>query len=194
MTPPPHAAASRALSRGDALTALGLLGRAADALGLMLRGIAYAQLGDYDLARKSLAQGARLTRAPLARARIRAALAEISVSDGAPAAAARAARAAADELARLGDAPNAAMQRLLLARAEVLCGRLAEARHVVVEVLSDATLAPALRAVAWLAKAEIAVRAALAFDAREALRQARHAMVAAPNEPTASIEGCRHLT
>lgn len=179
---PPHAAAGRALARGDALRALGLVGRAEDALGLTLRGIAYAQLGELDLARKSLVRGSRLTRAPLARARIQAALAEISMSDGEPAAAARAARASADELATLGDARNAAMQRLVLARAEVLCGRLAEARLVVGVVLGERTLAPGVRAVAWLAKAEIAVRAALAGEAREALKQAREAMVAAPNE------------
>ena len=177
-----HAAAGLALSRGDALRAIRLVGRADDALALTLRGIAYAQLGDLGLARKSLVRGARLTKAPLARARIQAALAEISMSDGEPAPAARAARASADELARLGDARNAAMQRLVLARAEVLRGRLAEARHVVGEVLGDGSLPPGVRGVAWLAMAEIAVRSALAGEAREALKQARHAMAAAPNE------------
>jgi hypothetical protein len=179
---PAHAAAGRALSRGDALRALGLVGRTDDALGLTLRGIAYAQLGDLDLARKSLERGARLTRAPLARARIQAALAEIAMSDGEPASAARAARASADELARLGDSRNAAMQRLVLARAEVLRGRLVEARHVVGGVLDDGSLAPDVRPVAWLAKAEIAVRGALAGEARLALKEARRAMAAAPNE------------
>jgi len=104
------------------------------------------------------------------------------MSDGDPAPAARAARASADELARLGDARNAAMQRLVLARAEVLRGRLAEARHIVGEVLGDGALPARVRAVAWLAKAEIAVRATLAGEAREALKQARQAMAAAPNE------------
>jgi hypothetical protein len=178
----PHADAGRALLRGDALRALGLVGRADDAHGLMLRGIAYAQMGDLALARKSLGRASRLTKAPLARARIQAALAEIAMSDGDPAPAARAARASADELARLGDSRNAAMQRLVLARAEVLRGRLAEASHVVEEVLAERSLASGVKAVAWLAKAEIAVRATLAGEAREALKKAREAMAAAPNE------------
>ena len=178
-----HRAAAQALARGDALRALGSVGRAEDALGLTLRGVAYAQLGDLERARTSLERAARLTKAPLARARVQAALTEIAMSDGDPARAARAARASADELARLGDARNAAMQRLVLARAEVLLGRLAEARNVVSEVLaSSPALPPDVLAVAWLAKAEVAVRAIAATEAREALKRARAAMDGAPNE------------
>ncbi|MDB5214594.1 MAG: hypothetical protein JWO86_2521, partial [Myxococcaceae bacterium] len=54
-------AAAQALARGDALQALGSVGRADDALGLTLRGIAYAQLGDLDLARTSLERADKLT-------------------------------------------------------------------------------------------------------------------------------------
>jgi hypothetical protein len=104
------------------------------------------------------------------------------MSDGDPARAARAARVSAAELARLGDVRNAAMQRLVLARAEVLLGRLAEARHVVSEVLGTSpALPPDVLAVAWLAKAEIAVRAIAATEARDALKRARAAMDGAPN-------------
>jgi tetratricopeptide (TPR) repeat protein/DNA-binding transcriptional ArsR family regulator len=184
-----HEAAAQALARGDALRALGSVGRAEDALGLTLRGIAYAQLGDLERARTSLERATKLTKSPLGRARIQAALTEIAMSDGDPARAARAARASADELARLGDARNAAMQRLVVARAEVLLGRLAEARHVVSEVLAappassvSPPLPPDVLAVAWLAKAEIAVRAVAATEAREALKHARAAMAGAPNE------------
>ncbi|MDP9037366.1 MAG: hypothetical protein M3O50_21420, partial [Myxococcota bacterium] len=46
--------AARALGAGEALRALSLAGRDGSALGLTLRGIAYAQLGDLDLARRSL--------------------------------------------------------------------------------------------------------------------------------------------
>jgi tetratricopeptide (TPR) repeat protein len=176
-------AAAQALERGDSLRALGAVGRAEDVLGLTLRGIAYAQLGDLELARTSLERAAKLAKAPLARARIHAALTEIAMSDGDPARAARAARASADELARLGDLRNAAMQRLVVARAEVLLGRLEEARHVVSELLAGAPDLPAdVVAVAWLAKAEIAVRSIAANDAREALKRARAAMDGAPNE------------
>lgn len=177
-----HRAAAQALARGDALVALGSLGRAEDALGLTLRGIAYAQLGDLDLARSSLERAGKLTKALLARARIQAALTEIALSDGDPARAARGARASADDLTRLGDARNAAMQWLVVARAEVLLGRLAEARHVVSEVVATSpALPPDVLAVAWLVKAEIAVRATFATEARAALKRARAAMDGAPN-------------
>jgi hypothetical protein len=177
-----YRAAAQALARGDALRALGAVGRADDALGMTLRGIAYAQLGDLELARTSLERATKLTKAPLARARIQAALTEITMSDGDAARAAKEARASADELARLGDGRNAAMQRLVLARAEVLLGRLAEARHVVAEVLASPKLPADVVAVAWLATAEIAVRAVAASEASAALKQARAAMDGAPNE------------
>jgi hypothetical protein len=172
--------AARALAQGDSLRALGLAGRDEGSLGLTLRGIAYAQLGDYELARRSLVRAASIAGDPGTRARARAALAEIELSTGDPASAARAARASALELAGLGDARNAAMQRLVLARAEVLLGRLGEARHVVEQVLR-AELGPDLLAVAWLARAEIAVRALAATDARLALGRARRCLEGAPH-------------
>ena len=76
-----YRAAAQALARGDAPRALGSVGRADDALGLTLRGIAYAQLGDLDFARTSLERATKLPKAPLARARIQAALTEITMSD-----------------------------------------------------------------------------------------------------------------
>jgi tetratricopeptide (TPR) repeat protein len=176
------AVAGRALARGDALRALGLVGRSEDGLGLTLRGIAYAQLGELQLARKSLDRAVKRAKDPLARARIEAARVEIAMSDGDPAPAARAARASADVLSSLGDVRNAAMQRLVLARAEVLLGRLAEARHVVDEVLKQGKLPADVRAVACLAQAEIAIRAIAPTEARAALTRARRALTDAPNE------------
>ena len=117
---------------------------------------------------------------PLTHARARAALVEISLSTDDPSLAARAAKESADELARLGDERNAAMQRLVLARAEVLLGRLGEARRVVEEVTA-AELAPDLRAVAWLAQAEICLRAIATTDARDALSRASRVLEEAPN-------------
>ena len=172
--------AARALARGEPLRALGLVGREDGATGLLLRGVAYAQLGDLDLARRSLVRAASTADDPRLRARARAALVEIALSSGDPAPAARAARTSAEELDALGDARNAAMQRLVLARAEVLLGRLGEARHVVEEVLAS-PLAPDLRAVASLAQAEIAVRALAAREAGEALARARRALQDAPH-------------
>lgn len=172
--------AGRALAGGETLRALGLVGRDGSALGLTLRGIAYAQLGDSELARQSLERAVSIADDPRTRARARAALVEVALSTGDPAPAACAARASAEELAGLGDARNAAMQRLVLTRAEVLLGRLGEARHVVQEVLCS-ELAPDLRAVAELAQAEIAVRSLAATDARDALVRARRALEEAPH-------------
>jgi hypothetical protein len=172
--------AARALAAGDALRALSLVGRASSALGLALRGIAYAQLGDLELARGALEEAAAITDDLRLRARVRAALVEVLLGQGDPARAATAARASAEELARLGDARNAAMQRLVLARAEVLLGRLGEARRVVEGVLA-LELPPDVRAVASLAEAEIATRALAASSARDALVRARRALEPAPN-------------
>lgn len=172
--------AGRALASGDALRALGLVGRDASAVGLTMRGIAYAQLGDLDLARESLERAVAQNGDALTRARARAALVEVLLGSGDAAAARRSAGTAAGELARLGDARNAAMQRLVLARAEVLLGRLNEARHIVDELV--ATDLPAdVRAVASLAQAEIAMRAVTASAARDALTRARNALESAPN-------------
>jgi hypothetical protein len=172
--------AARALTRGEPLEALGLTGRATSALGLALRGIAYAQLGDLELARPTLERAAKLTDDARLGARVRAALVEVALTRGDPGAVARAAKESADELARLGDDRNAAMQRLVQARAEVLLGRLALARGVVADVLGT-KLAPDVRAVASLVEAEIAARALSASAARVALDHARRALDAAPN-------------
>ncbi len=172
--------AARALAGGDALRALSLVGRAKSALGLALRGIAYAQLGDLELARAALAQAAAEADDAVLRARVRAALVEVALGEGDPARAAALARASAEELARLGDARNAAMQRLVMARAEVLLGRLGEARSTIAAVLA-AELPPDVRAVASLAEAEIATRALSALDAQSALLRARSELENAPN-------------
>jgi tetratricopeptide (TPR) repeat protein len=178
--PPAIADAGRALASGDALRALGFVGRTESALGMTLRGIAYAQLGDLELARESLEQAVALRSDPLTRARAQAALVEVLLGMGEAAPAAKAARAASEELARLGDARNAAMQRLVLARAEVLLGRLNDARHRVDELVAS-DLPDDVRAVASLAQAEIAMRAVSASGAREALTRARKSLEQAPN-------------
>jgi hypothetical protein len=172
--------AGRALLRGEALRALGLVGRIADPIGLTLRGIAYAQMGDFDLARTSLERAVAEADDPRTRSRAQAALVEIALCTGDPGPAAHAAAASADVLERLGDRRNATMQRLILARAEVLLGRLASARHAVGTILAT-DLPPDLRAVALLARAEIAVRALAATEARDALAAARDALEDAPH-------------
>jgi tetratricopeptide (TPR) repeat protein len=172
--------ARRALAVGDPLLALGLIGRVDSAVGRLLRGVAYAQLGDLDLAREALERAVIDADEPQTRARARAALVEIALNTGDPAPAARAAEASARELAALGDARNAAMQRLVLARAEVLLGRLDEAREVV-ETVAATELPPDLRALACLTQAEIAVRALGPTAARGALLRARRCLEEAPH-------------
>lgn len=170
--------AARALATGAPLRALSLVGRVEGALGMTLRGIAYAQMGDLELATESLERAVALADDPRTRARARAALVEIALGTDDPASAARAARAAAEELRALGDDRNAALMQLTVARAEVLLGRLAEARHVVSQVVSDA---PDLRALVSLARAEIAIRSVAATEARAALEQARAALELSPH-------------
>ncbi len=170
--------AARALATGAPLRALSLVGRIDNALGLTLRGIAYAQMGDLELAAESLERAVAIGDDPRTRARARAALVEIALATHDPASAARAARASADELRALGDARNAALMRLTVARAEVLLGRLAEARHVVEQLDGDA---PDLRALVSLARAEIAIRSVAANDARAALDRARRALELSPH-------------
>lgn len=176
--------AARALSSGEPLRALSLVGREGSPLGLTLRGIAYAQLGDLDLAREALGRALAGTDDPLARARARAALVEIELDGGEPASVARAAAECAAELDRLGDTRNAAMQRLVVARAEVLRGRLGEARLAVDAVLG-ATVPPDVHAVAWLAESEICIRSLSAREARDALARARGCLGKAPNRALA---------
>jgi tetratricopeptide (TPR) repeat protein len=173
--------AGEALGRGDPLRALNLVGTLDDALALTLRGIAYAQIGDLDLARSSLDRALDTNGTERIRATARAALAEITLNTGDPTMAGAAAKASAIELERLGDFRNAAMQRLTLARAEVLLGRLGEARRAIAKVLAREHLEPDLIALASLAEAEVAIRSTLAFTARDALHRARRALQAAPN-------------
>jgi hypothetical protein len=173
--------AGEALGRGDPLRALNLVGTVSDARGLLLRGIAYAQMGDLDLARTSLQRATQATTSDRIRATARAALAEIALNDGDPTAAAIAARASAIELETLGDLRNAAMQRLTLARTQVLLGQLGEARRVIAEVITRGDLEGDLVALASLAEAEVAIRSTLASSAQAALTRARRALQSAPN-------------
>lgn len=178
------AEAASLLARGDALGALGRIGLAEGARGALLRGVAYAQLGDLDLARASLADARGLApegpEGDVLRARTAAALAEIAVVAGD----AKAARAAASEgaaiLERLGDGRNAAMQRLVVARAEVLLGRPGAADMTVASVL-DVDVAVDVRAVAYLTRAEIATRRLEADKAKRAIAAARDVLAGGPN-------------
>jgi hypothetical protein len=166
--------AASALARGDALAALSAVG-VLDALpALVLKGIAYAQLGDLESARTTLSRAVRAEAGELVRARIRAALAEVALGEGDAVRAMKEAKEASDALARLGDGRNAAMQELVVARAEILLGKLGNARRRVDELLAK-SLDADVRGVALFASAEIAVREVSATRAKERLAQARDA-------------------
>lgn len=178
--------AGRAISGGDPLRALSLVGRIETPLALTIRGIAYAQMGELDLAKTSLERAIKVARAhddAHSAARAQAALVEIMLDTGDdPAAAARLANASANTLTKLGDLRNAAMQRLILARAEILRGRLGEARHVVSSVLTATPAPPAdVVPVAHLARAEIEIRSLSTRAARTSLSLARQALGSAPH-------------
>lgn len=173
-------AAARALASGDPLGALARVALRDDAPGLALRGIALAQLGDFDRARVLVRRAARAfgAREPMARARCVVAEAEIALASrdlGWPAAALDAARAT---LERHGDLRNAAYAGYLAGRRLILMGRLEQAEQVLSD-LNPAPFPPALRAVHELALAGIALRRVQATAARAALARAARAARAA---------------
>lgn len=173
-------AAARALASGDPLGALARVALRDDAPGLALRGIALAQLGDFDRARVLVRRAARAfgAREPVARARCVVAEAEIALASrdlGWPAAALDAARAT---LERHGDRRNAAYAGYLAGRRLILMGRLEQAEQVLSD-LNPAPFPPALRAVHELALAGIALRRVQATAARAALARAAWAARAA---------------
>lgn len=173
-------AAARALASGDPLGALARVALRDDAPGLALRGIALAQLGDFDRARVLVRRAARAfgARKPVARARCVVAEAEIALASrdlGWPAAALDAARAT---LERHGDRRNAAYAGYLAGRRLILMGRLEQAEQVLSD-LNPAPFPPALRAVHELALAGIALRRVQATAARAALARAARAARAA---------------
>ncbi|TIU45369.1 MAG: helix-turn-helix domain-containing protein [Mesorhizobium sp.] len=169
-------AAALALASGDALGALDRVALREDAPALALRGIAMAQLGDFDRAKLLLRRAARAfsPKEAVARARCVVAEAEIALVSrdlGWPAKALDAARAA---LEKHGDRLNAAHAGHLKVRRLLLIGRLDEAEHVLAG-LDPAPLPPAARAAHELAVAGIAMRRLRTRPARAALEWARHA-------------------
>jgi hypothetical protein len=164
------AQAALLLSRGDAVQALSLVGTLDDAKSLLLRGIAYAQMGDLDLARKTLLRTSKMRGAAapdaLTIARVAAAQAEIELAAGKASAALRSARLARATLERLGDHQNAATQHLVEARALVLLGDLDGAWRAISDVPK------ALSAVSALVRAEVATRRLEATVAMRALSEA----------------------
>jgi hypothetical protein len=188
-------AAARALAAGDVLGALKRVGVRDDPPALALRGIAMAQLGDFERAKVLLRRAARAfsPREAVARARCVVAEAEIALVSrdlGWPAKALDSARAA---LEAHGDRVNAAHARILEVRRLLLIGHLDEAEQALAG-FDPASLPPALRASHELVVAGIALRRLRTKMARAALARAGRAAREA-NMPalTAEVESASQV-
>lgn len=174
------AAAGRALAAGDALSALKRVALRDDPPALALRGIAMAQLGELARSRELLRRAARGFghHEALARARCVVAEAEVALAlrelGGSP----RGLVAAADALEARGDRANATQARLIALRRLLLLGRIDDAAAALASVDVDGLVSPALRAVAELVSAEIAMRTLRTAAARDALQRAQAAAAA----------------
>jgi hypothetical protein len=169
-------AAGRALAAGDPLGALKRVALRDDAPALALRGIAMAQLGDFDRAKALLKRAARAfgPREAVARARCIVAEAEVALASrdlNWPAKTLDQARVTLEEH---GDRVNGAHARYLAVRRLLLIGRLdeAEARLAAFDL---APFPPALMAAHELVVAGIAMRRLNMKVARAALARAESA-------------------
>jgi hypothetical protein len=173
------ASAARALAAGDPLGALKCVALRDDPPALALRGIAMAQLGDYDRARKLLRRAARGfgTRERLAQARCQVAEAEVALAARDLSGPVRALDAAARALDALGDRANALYARLVGARRQLLVGEL-EAAEQTLAAVDVAAAPPALAARAELTRAELALRRVRVAVAAAALGRAHAAALA----------------
>ena len=169
-------AAARALATGDLLGVLKRVGLRDDPPALALRGIAMAQLGDFERAKLLLRRAARAfgPRETVARARCVVAEAEIALVSrdlGWPPKALDAARAT---LEAHGDRVNAAHARILDIRRLLLIGHLDEAEQALAG-LDGESLPAALKANHELVIAGIALRRLQTKTARTALGRAERA-------------------
>ncbi len=169
-------AAARALAQGDPLGALKRVALRDDAPALALRGIAMAQLGDFERAQALLraAQRAFSPKESVARARCIVAEAEIALASrnlGWPAKALNAARATLEEH---GDRLNAAHARYLEIRRHLLIGHLDEAERMLAD-FDPTPFPPASRTAHELVVAGIAMRRLRTKVARAALARAERA-------------------
>ena len=169
------AAAARALAHGDTLGALKHVALRDDPPALALRGIAMARLGELVRARELLRRAARAFGAheELARARCVVAEAEVALAQRELGGSPRTLAAAIAALDARGDRANAAQARLIAARRALLLGRLMEAAAALPQL--DAQAPPALRAVAELTAAELALRSLHTAAAEAALARAQAA-------------------
>jgi hypothetical protein len=169
-------AAARALAGGDPLGALKLVALRDDAPALALRGIAMAQLGDFQRARALLrsAQRAFGAKESVARARCIVAETEIALAARDLRWAQKALDAARVTLEKHGDRLNAAQARYLEIRRLLLIGSLDDAERMLAG-LDPAPFPPASRCAHELVVAGIAMRRLRTAAAQAALARAERA-------------------
>ncbi|MGN7984764.1 helix-turn-helix domain-containing protein [Burkholderia sp. 22313] len=169
-------AAARALAAGDPLGALNRVALRDDAPALALRGIAMAQLGDFERARTLVRGAARAfgTKEAVARARCVVAEAEIALASRDLGWPSRALDAACATLDAHGDRANAAHARYLGVRRLLLIGHIDDAERQLA-TLDPERLPAASRAAHELIAAGIAMRRIRPHAARMALARARAA-------------------
>ena len=176
------ASAARSLAAGDPIGALKRVALRDDPPALALRGIAMAQLGEYERARKLLRRAARGfgARERLAQLRCRVAEAEIALAARDLSGPVRALAHAARSLDRLGDRANAIQARVVMARRHILVGELGAAERALAAIDLGVTRLPApLVARTELTRAELALRRVRVADAANALDRAQFAAAAA---------------
>ncbi|HEX7747716.1 MAG TPA: helix-turn-helix domain-containing protein [Bordetella sp.] len=184
-------AAAVALAHGDVLAALKHVALRDDPPALALRGIAMAQLGDFERAKALLRSAAQAfsQKDELARARCIVAEAEIALVSRDLSWPSQALDAAWATLATHGDVVNAAYARNLSARRLLLIGRLDQAERLLAE-FDPAPLPSASRAAYELTLAGIAIRRLKTKPASAAFaRAAQAARQAAIPALTAEVEG-----
>ncbi len=173
--------AARSLATGDPLGALQRVALRDDPPALALRGIAMAQLGEYERARKLLRRAARAfgNRERLARARCQVAEAEVSLAARDLHLAVAKLEPAMDTLHELGDRANALFARVIMARHWLLVGEL-DAAETALDAIGPAQVSPpALAARIALTRAEIELRRVRVAAATAALDRAERAVAAA---------------
>jgi hypothetical protein len=163
--------AARLLLVGNPLAALDRVALRNDPPAVALRGIAMAQLGDYDRARKLLRRAAQQfgPRERLARARCHVAEAEVALAARILNPNDQQLEASIQTLEQFGDRINAVHARLLAARRQLLLGEVEAAAHTLSFMKGTAELPSALAARADLTRAELALRRFKATEAAAAL-------------------------
>lgn len=165
-------AAARALAVGDPLGALNWIALRDDPPALALRGIAMAQLGEFERAKVLIRNAARAfgAKEPVARARCIVAEAEVALAARELNWSATRLDSARATLEARGDNVNAAHARYLEIRRLLLIGKIDEAENRLGKI--DTSLPPALTTTHYLIVAGIAMRRLQPKTARAALEQA----------------------